>query len=194
MIPVDVVERDLEKPLPKLSPIPGTQLQLATPGQPEVWREILPREHWQIAEACVAAGHVGYFLMLEGDLAARILVSRESWRGTRFGLNFQLAPDEAYVYGAEAYMPYRRLGVAAAVVEAMLSDLQADPGLTRVYGWIDRENRQQQALLRMVFGFSQVQTVKRALLLRRINWQVPHSDHPRFGPISRIGRHSQWRH
>jgi RimJ/RimL family protein N-acetyltransferase len=187
---VDVVERDLNKPLPALKPIAGAQMRRVSPGQSEGWREFLPRDQWEIAEGCLADGHQAYFVMLDGDLAARILVSRTSYRGTRFGLHIRLAPDEAYLHGAEVYMPYRRRGVGAAVVAAVLSDLRADPTLKRVYGWIDRDNREQQALLRIVFGFTQVQTVKRALLLSRVTWQVAGSDHPRFGPVSRFGWHS----
>jgi RimJ/RimL family protein N-acetyltransferase len=190
VVPVDVVEREVDKALPKLKPISGAQIRRVGPSQPEGWREMLPKERWKIAEIGLARGHDSYFVIIEGKLAARILVTRASWRDPLFGLNIRLAPNEAYSYGMEAYVPYRRLGAAAVVVEAMLSDLQADGTLERVYGWIDPRNRESQALLRIMFGFTQVQSVRRALLLRRIGWQVPGSDRPSFGPLSRVGHHT----
>ena len=191
VVSADVVERDLKRPLPQLKPIPGLEFRSVSPTQSQGWRDFLPRKRWRIAEVCLSRGHQAYFAMVEGDLAARIIISRAAWQDPRFGLHIRLAPDEAYAYGAEAYLPYRHLGVAAAVVAEMLSDLRADRAVERVYGWVDPRNREQQALLRIVFGFTQVQTVKRALLLRRIGWQVPGSDQPSFGPLSRVGRHSE---
>jgi hypothetical protein len=44
-------------------------------------------------------------------------------------------------------------------------------------------------MLRMMYGFIQVQRVWRAHA-SRIGWQVPWSDNPKFGPVSRVGRHS----
>lgn len=84
---------------------------------------------------------------------------------------------------------YRPLGLAAALVARMLSDLRDEEGVTRVYGWVDTRNREPPVLLRVVFGFTRVETAKHAHLVRRIGWQGG-SDQPRFGPLSRMGRHS----
>jgi hypothetical protein len=45
-------------------------------------------------------------------------------------------------------------------------------------------------LLRLVFGFSQLQRVRRVHILRRLGFKLPHSDDPAFGPLSATGRHS----
>jgi hypothetical protein len=68
--------------------------------------------------------------------------------------------------------------------------VQNDSALSRVYGWVDQRNREAQVLYRMMFGFTQVQRVRRVHLLRRVGFQLPGSDDPKFGPVSRAGRHS----
>jgi RimJ/RimL family protein N-acetyltransferase len=70
-----------------------------------------------------------------------------------------------------------------------LSAARADPGVTRVYGWVDTRNRESQMLLRLL-GFKDVQRVKRVHVARRLGHQLPRSDKPRFGPLSARGRHS----
>ncbi len=193
VVPVDVVGREVDKPLPKLDPIPCAQIDRVSPTQPEGWRHLLPREHWTTAERFLARGDQGYLAMVEGNFAGKIWVSRVSHQDPWSGLHIRLAPDEAYTYALGTEVSYRRMGVAAAVVAAMLSDLHEDRTLKRVYAWVDSSNRESETLLRSVFGFTQVQTVKRAHLLRRIGWQVPGSDQPRFGPVSRIGHHADAR-
>jgi GNAT superfamily N-acetyltransferase len=160
VVPVDVIEREVDRQLPKLSPIPGAEIRRVTPTQPAGWRELLPKSHWRAVEGFLARGDHGYLATIDGTYAMLVEV------------------------------PYRRLGVAAAVVAAMLSDLREERTAKRVYGWVDSRNRESQALLRIVFGFTQVQTVKR-LHLPRLGWQVPGSDKPRFGPVSRVGHHSE---
>jgi hypothetical protein len=190
VIPVDVVEREVGKPLPKLKPIPGAEIRCVTPTQPAGGRDLLPRWQWRGVEDALARGDRGYVAVVEGSFAGRIWVSRVSHRDRYTGIKIRLAPDEAYTYAMDVEMPYRSLGVGAAVVAAMLSDLEEGHTTRRVYGWVDSRNRESQALLRMVFGFTQVQTVKR-LHVPRVGWQIPGSDEPPFGPASRVGRHSQ---
>jgi RimJ/RimL family protein N-acetyltransferase len=189
VVRVDVIEREVDKPLPNLKPIPGAEIHRVGPARSEPWREFLPAKRWRIAEVGLSRGHETYFLMYEGELAARIVFTRTTWRDPASRLVYRVASNEAYSYGMEAYRPYRHLGVAAAVVAAMLTDLRAE-GAERVYGAIDEHNRESQALMRIMFGFTQVQIAKRALLLRRIGWQVPGSDDPSFGPMSKVGHHS----
>jgi hypothetical protein len=186
---LDIIERDVEAPLPRLKPIPGAELRRIGPGHSEGWRELLPRKRWKIATLGLKEGHEMIFLMYQGDLAARILYTLSSWRDPRSRISYRLAPGEAYAYGMEAYPEYRHLGAAATVVAAMMADLRA-AGAQRLYGAVDQPNRESQVLMRMMFGFTQVQSVKRMLVLRRIGWQAPGTDEPSFGPVSKAGRHS----
>ncbi|HUE27905.1 MAG TPA: GNAT family N-acetyltransferase, partial [Solirubrobacteraceae bacterium] len=190
VVPVDVVEREVHKPLPTLKPIPGAQIRCVSPVQAEDWRDLFPRERWADVGRSLARGDEGYLSVIEGRAAAAVWVSYVSHRDPWSGLHIRLAKEEAYTYGLQADPSHRRLGTGAAVVAAMLSSLQERGAIDRVYGWIDERNRESQALLRMVFGFTQVQTVKHARVLDRVGWQVPGSDRPSYGPVSHSGRHS----
>jgi RimJ/RimL family protein N-acetyltransferase len=189
VVPVDIVEREVAKPVPPLKPIPGAEIHRVSATNSVGWREILPREQWKTVERFLARGDYGYLATVDGCFAGKIWVSRVSHRDPWSGLNIRLARDEAYTYAMEVEVAYRRPGVGAAVVAAMLVDLREERSAKRVYGWVDSRNRASQTLLRIVFGFTQVQTVKR-LHLPRLGWQVPGSDEPRFGPVSRVGHHS----
>jgi hypothetical protein len=190
VVPVDVVEREVQKPLPTPKPIAGAQIRRVSLTQAEERRDLFPRQRWAAVEECLERGDEGYLAVIDGSAVARIWVTRVSHRDPDSGIHIRLAPDEAYTYALAADVAYRRHGTAAAVVAAMLSDLQKESEIERVYGWIEARNRESQALLRMMFGFAQVQTVNYARLLRRLGWQVPGSDRPSFGPVSRAGRHS----
>jgi GNAT superfamily N-acetyltransferase len=186
-----VLERAVSKPLPELSEIPVLEMHRVSSPDPGPWRELVPEAQWRTAEHFLARGDRGYFAVVEGEYAGRMWLSHTSHRDSWSGLRIRLAPDEAYAFAMQAVPRYRHLGVAAALVARMLSDLRQDGNVERVYGWVDTRNRESKVLLRMVFGFTGVQTAKRAHLLRRIGWQVRGSDQPRFGPLSEVGRHSQ---
>jgi hypothetical protein len=126
---------------------------------------------------------------VDDRFAGWMWLSRTSHRDPWSGLHIRLAPDEAYAYAMRAEKADRHLGIAAVLVSRLLSDVRGDRAISRVYGWVDRRNRESQTLLRMMFGFKQVQRVRRLRTLR-IGWQVPWSDDPKFGPVSRVGRHS----
>ena len=191
VVPVEVLERDTEQPLPELKEIPVLRIQPVTASRPGRWRELAPKAQRRTVERCLARGDRGYLAAVEGKYAGRIWVSRTSHRDPWSGLRIRLAADEAYTYAMQVAPPYRQLGVAAALVARMLADLRDEGGVSRVYGWVDDRNRESLVLLRVVFGFRRVQSAKRAHLLRRIGWQVRGSEQPDFGPLSRVGRHSQ---
>jgi RimJ/RimL family protein N-acetyltransferase len=106
-------------------------------------------------------------------------------------LRIRLAADEAYAYALWVKPELRPAGIATVVMAALLEEAQTDTSLSRVYGWVDRPNRQSAVLLRMVFGFTQVQSIKRLHLARRFGRQLPFSAEPSFGPLSRRGRHAE---
>jgi RimJ/RimL family protein N-acetyltransferase len=108
-----------------------------------------------------------------------------AWNRPWSGLRIRLVPDEAYSYALWVEPEYRPGGVAAALVAAMLAGVQAETSIRVVYGWIDEHNRESQTLLRLIFGFSQVQRVKRVHVLRRVGWKLPRSDDPPLGPLSK---------
>jgi GNAT superfamily N-acetyltransferase len=190
VVPVEVLERETERPLPELKTIPALRIEPLTSARPGTWRELVPKSQWRAVERFLAREDRGYVAAVEGNYAGRIWVSRTSHRDPWSGLRIRLAPDEAYTYAMQVAPPYRQLGVAAALVARMLADVRDEGGVSRIYGWVDVRNRESLVLLRVVFGFRPVQTAKRAHLVRRIGWQVRGSEQPHFGPLSQIGRHS----
>ncbi|HEX8159597.1 MAG TPA: GNAT family N-acetyltransferase, partial [Solirubrobacteraceae bacterium] len=152
---------------------------------------IVPPDQRRDVRKFFARRDVGYVAVVDGRFAGWIWISRVTHRDPWSGLWIRLAADEAYSYAMWVLPDYRALGVAGVLVSRLLSDARRDPAIRRVYGWIDRENRQSQTLLRLVFGFSQVQELKRVHLLNRVGFKLPRSDRPPFGPFSATGNHSR---
>jgi GNAT superfamily N-acetyltransferase len=148
-----------------------------------------PKQQAQV-RSFLARGDEGYVAVRDGRLAGWVWLSRTTHRDPWSGLWIRLAPDEAYSYALWVEPESRPSGAAAGLMAAMLRDVQRDADVTRVYGWIDEGNRASQTLLRVVFGFAQVQRVRRVHVLRRIGFKLPRSDDPPFGPLSASGRHS----
>ena len=148
------------------------------------WRSHVPAHRRRAMEGFLARGDTGYLALVDGRYAGWIWLSRVSHRDPWSGLRIHLAADEAYAYALFVEPEHRPNGVAAVLMTAMLSEVRDDPALARVYGWVDQRNRESQMLMRM-HGFKPVQEVKRLQLVSRIGFQVPRSDQPRRGPVSR---------
>lgn len=189
VVPVDVFAWDASKPVPEPPRIEGSAIHVLSRRQDES-QGVLPRRRSKEAQPFLARGDRGYLATLDGRFAGWLWLSRVSHRDPWSGLRFRIAPDEAYVYAMWAEPNYRKLGIGGLLMSAVLSDLQREAAIKRVYGWVDSGNREMQVLIRMAFGFTQIQRVRRARLLHLIGWQLPWSDAPRFGPVSRAGRHS----
>jgi GNAT superfamily N-acetyltransferase len=176
--------------LPEPPPIEGGELHVLTPEQTEAG-DVLAGKYAGDAKSFLRRGDRGHVATVGGRFAGWMWLSRVSHRDPWSGLRFRLAPDEAYVYAMWVEPEFRPLGVGAMLMATQLSEVQRAGDVSRVYGWVDSNNREMQLLTRMVFGFVQVQTVRRARLLHLTGVQVPRSDEPRFGPVSRAGRHSR---
>ena len=148
------------------------------------WRSRVPTERHRDLDAFLARGDSGHLALVAGEYAGWIWLSRVSHRDPWSGLRIHLAADEAYAYAMFVEPEQRPNGVAAVLMTAMLSEVRDDPGLARVFGWVDQGNRESQMMMRML-GFKPVQQVKRLHLLGRFGFQVPRSDSPRRGPVSR---------
>lgn len=187
---VDVLERRLDRPTPR--PSTGRDFALHVVRSPhDPWlRKALPEHRWKRAEVNLLRGDVAYVAADGAQVASRVWVSRTSHRDRRTGLRMGLAPDEAYSYDVQAAPAYRALGAGAFVMSQLLQDLTDVPDVDRVYGLVDQHNRASQMLLRMVFGFTMLQTVKYLRVLAW-GWQVPFTDEPAFGPCSSRGRYSE---
>jgi ribosomal protein S18 acetylase RimI-like enzyme len=181
-----VWERDQAIPAPKTHE--SVAVSVAR-GEPAGWVSELDRSRRRTARCFLSRGDEAYLARAAGEFAGWVWSSRVTHRDRWSGLRIRLAPDEAYTYALWVDARYRPLGIGPALMAAVLSDIQADPAITRAYGWVDRRNRESQLLLRMVFGFRHAQSVRRIQVLRT-GCQLPRSDVPPFGPLSRSGYHS----
>jgi RimJ/RimL family protein N-acetyltransferase len=174
--------RPLRQPFPRV-PLEIQELTMATGAM-----EAIPKKRWPRIQFYLHRGDTGYIGTVDGKYVGEVWLSRVTHRGPWSGLLIQLAPDEAYAHSLWVTGEYRAQGVPVALMVRMLQAVADDPALTRVYGWVDRRNRESQTLLRLL-GFTDVQRVKRLHVLR---WgrQVPRSDKPAWGPLSTRGRHS----
>ena len=188
---VDVVDTDvlvweaLKAPRAARAQLEVELVELRTTEDVE---RVTPPEHAAQAIPFVERGDQGFAAVADGRFAGWIWLSRASHRDRWSGLNVRLAADEGYAYALWIEPELRPKGVARVLMVAMLSAVHTDPALTRVYGWVDRQNRESQMLLRLL-GFKNVQSVKRVMLLDRFGRALPRSDRPAEGPLSRHGRH-----
>jgi ribosomal protein S18 acetylase RimI-like enzyme len=188
VVPVDVLEWRTTNEVPTPTQIEDAAVHPISREETQ-WRDALPSDRSKKVESFFARGDQGYVATVGGEFAGWTWLSRVSHRDPWSGLRIRVARDEAYAYATLVEEPYRPLGIAAVLVSRLLSDVQKDPAMSRVYGWVDCRNREAQALYRMMFGFTQVQRVRR-VHLPRAGLQLPWSDDPKFGPVSRVGRHS----
>jgi ribosomal protein S18 acetylase RimI-like enzyme len=185
---VDVLEWRSTTKLPRAADVDGAAIHRLS-RRDATARNLLPISRLRTVDAFFARGDQGYVVTVGDRFAGWIWLSRVSHRDPYSGLRIQIAPDEAYAYAMRVEPGFRHLGIAAVLVSTLLSDAQNDPTIGRVYGWVDSGNREMQALLRMMFGFTQAQRVRRVRLTRMV-WQMPWYDNPKFGPVSSVGRHS----
>ena len=191
ILETDLIEWDASRAVPEPKVRPGTEIvRLGPDSADENWRQRVPSSRHGAITWSQARADTAFLAFVDGHFAGWMWLGRNSCRYPGSGLKIRLAPDEAYSYGLWVDEQYRPYGVAAALIARLLRDAQADRGVSRVYGWVDRRNRESDIVLRMVFGFKQAQRIKRIQVLRRWGRQLPFSAHPRSGPLSLVGRHS----
>jgi GNAT superfamily N-acetyltransferase len=188
VIPVDVLEWRSSSEIPRPTEAEGVAIRRLS-AEDLGGREILPESRSKVVDSFLERGDQGYVATVGDRFAGWVWLSRVSHRDPWSGLHIRIARDEAYSYAMWVEKADRELGIAGVLMSRLLSDVRSDAAISRVYGWVDRRNREMQLMLRMMYGYTQVQRVWRAHI-RRIGWQVPWSDDPKFGPVSRVGRHS----
>ena len=113
-----------------------------------------------------AKGHIAYVATLRRDVVGWIWLSKASlFRDRWIGLKLRFKPDESYIYDLWVYPRFRKSGAGALIMAEALHALQLEGEKQWVYGWIDRDNRPNQLLQRMVFGFESVQSLKYVQIL-----------------------------
>jgi GNAT superfamily N-acetyltransferase len=134
----------------------------------------------------LARGEVAYIATKGGAVAGWTWLStapvfRDRW----IGLQLQFEPDETYVYDLWVYPEFRSSGAGALITAEMLRDLQRAGSVRWVYGYIDRDNKPNQVLQRLVFGYRSVQSVKQVQFLVAFGRVLSATATPPDGPCVR---------
>jgi GNAT superfamily N-acetyltransferase len=188
VIPVDVLEWRSSDEIPNPRGADSVAIRRLSPNDLGAL-DLVPESRSKVVDSFLTRGDEGYVATVGDRFAGWVWLSRVSHRDPWSGLHISIAGDEAYAYAMSVEKADRERGIAGVLMSRLLSDVRNDRAISRVYGWVDRRNRKMQLMLRMMYGFTQIQRVWR-VRVPRIGWQVPLSDKPKFGPVSRVGRHS----
>lgn len=104
-------------------------------------------------------------------------------------LNVNLRDDEAYVWDLFIHPEHRRESLGNAMGQALIDTL-IPRGIKWGYTHVLMENPSS-VIWHHMFGFDVAQTVNCVNIGDRYWWKIPFSAAPRFGPLSRHGRHDQ---
>lgn len=188
VLETDMMMWDAERPLRPARP--RAQVDVQRVGSGDEWRRLIPHERVKLLQRNLARGDIGFVARVGDEFAGWVWLSRVTHRDPYSGLLIRLAADEGYCYGLWIEPAHRPAGTGAVLMTTLLAHARDELGLTRVYGWVDRRNRESQMLVRML-GMVSVQRVRRLHVLRRLGRPLPGSARPRFGPLSPAGRHRE---
>ena len=150
---------------------------------------------WQlpVAKAALDAGSWDVIVALkDGVPIGRIWESFDSVRHLSAGVpRVRLADDECFMFDLYVEREHRRSNVGMTMAHYFFEKYKPEAGsrVRYVYGFISHENGPS-VLWHHSIGFNVVQTMNYLSIGERIKWRIPFSDAPRFGPMSRRGRHS----
>jgi len=153
--------------------------EICAPWQLKVARESLAAGDWDIIVA-----------VKDGKPIGRIW---ETWRTERRFLSgiprVRLADDEIFMFDLFVDREHRRGNVAMTMAHYFFEKYTSSETVMYIYGFISYENAPS-ILWHDAIGFNVVQTMNYLSIGDRIKWRLPFSDVPRFGPLSKKGRHT----
>lgn len=103
------------------------------------------------------------------------------------------APDEFFMFDLFVEREYRRSNIGMTMADYFFRKYSIENVGGRVkygYGFISYENGPS-IIWHHSIGFNVVQTINYLAIGERVKWRIPFSDVPRFGPLSRKGRHNE---
>lgn len=185
---------------PKKSPVPPEQVDdsftivtVTSPDDPILPKITSSKRQLEIAKKAVAAGSWDIVVALDsdGEPAGRIWESFDTIKSLGNGVpRMKLAPDECVMFDLFVERKHRRSGIAMTMADHFFKLYDPDTGgMKYVYGFIAYENAPS-ILWHHSVGFHTVQTLNMIHIGPYIKWKIPFSDMPRFGPMSRKGRHT----
>lgn len=130
----------------------------------------------------------------EGEPIGRIWESTASSHPSLFSgvPRMKLAKDEFFMFDLFVEREYRRSNIGMTMADYFFR--RYDPAVVgdsvkNGYGFISFENGPS-VLWHHSIGFNIAQTINYLSIGDRIKWRIPFTDSPRFGPMSRRGRHT----
>jgi hypothetical protein len=166
--------------------------EITTPDDPMLPRICAP---WQlpIARKAIAAGEWDVIVALkDGQPVGRIWETFATVRSLVAGVpRMKLAKDECLMFDLFVEREFRRSNVGMTMAHYFFEKYQhgKDPRVRYVIGFISYDNGPS-VLWHHSIGFNVLQTINYLSIGERIKWKLPFSDTPRFGPMSRRGRHT----
>jgi hypothetical protein len=111
--------------------------------------------------------------------------------GRRGLLPIQLAKDEIFLFDLWVHEDFRRNAVGITMAYEMGAAVdEYFPNARWVYGYAHVDNEASMSLMWHIYGMWTVQHIKEFEIGDYHVGMVPNSDHPKFGPFSKRGRHS----
>ena len=184
---------DLDERFPEPAPLPGVSVQviedMSAAEAQDMIRATLPADRMPFQAERARRGDLLFVALVDEQPVGWLFLARASHRDPWSGLKVRLAADEIYCYDLWINASHRRGGTARYLTQTMFRWCASRPDLTRLYAWVDQDNRASQKLCRHVHGMVECQHISYARVLNRFGVPIPFSDRPRYGPFSRRGRH-----
>lgn len=173
-----------------------TIIEITDPADP-VLRKICATDHqYKIAQKALAAKRWNIIVALgpDGEPAGRIWETFGTEKALANGVpRMRLAEDEFLMFDLFVERKYRRSGIANTMADHFFGKYDpADPKNPKMkygYGFVSYENVPS-ILWHHSVGFQIAQTMNYLEIGPYIKWKIPFSEMPRFGPMSRVGRHT----
>lgn len=183
---VHVLRGPIGEPPPLPDPRHQLSLHIATDPDDEVLRRSLPAKRLPYAKGCLSRGDRAYLAFAGGELAGWSFIALRSHRDPSTGLRIRLDPGDAYSYDSWVNSTFRDRGVFRFLFGNAYIDLRANGLASTMVGYVLGSN---EAAFRASapFGLSRVQEVSIVQVMGRWGAQVPFSERPRRGPVSRKG-------
>jgi len=154
--------------------------QMCEPWQVKIASDSLRKGDWRILVA-----------LAEGRPVGRIWETKATERRHFAGIpRVRLAPRETFMFDLFVEREYRRSNIGMTMADYFFNlYVPGDCDVDYVYGFVSYENAPS-ILWHHSIGFNIVQTINYLAIGPRLKWRIPFSDNPRFGPMSRKGRHT----
>ncbi len=182
---------------PRPSPVedPDTSfdiVEITDPDDPLLERICFTKYQLRHARRAVGEGRWDVIVALkDGEPVGRIWETFGTEKALANGVpRVKLADDEFFMFDLFVEREYRRSGVAFTMADHFFR--KYPPGETTYnygYGFISYDNVPS-IMWHHSVGFQIAQTMNYVEIGPFIKWKIPFSDMPRFGPMSRKGRHT----